>query len=324
LANQRMEQGENQTVSMTFHAGPTPPGYRLDYEPYLFNTKEHRALQAREGWEEFHLLSETSKKIVASVSFHVKDSVAKSPFRAPFGGFEYGKEVNVEPIFSFIADVERALIKKGVREIEILCPPELYSLNQPFLTISLLNQGYQIILAEPGACIEVDKISLAEKMSKDKRARLRQCEKLGLAFKKLDLKNLETAYSFIANCREKQGRQLSMSFCNLLKTVQTLPKSFFIVGVFDQKKMIGACICVRVSPSIVYTFYSAHDDSYDKISPRVFLLDNLYRFCQKNKVELLDLGTSALDSKPNFPLLDFKLRVGATLTQKFKFKKTLA
>jgi hypothetical protein len=318
-----MEQGENQSVNMTFHAGPIPLGYRLDYEPYLFNTKEHRALQAVEGWQEFHLLNKVSKKVIASISFHVNDSVAKSPLRAPFGGFDYSQTVSIESIFTFIADVERALIKKGVQEIDILCPPELCSSNQPFLTISLLNQGYQIIEAEPGACIEVDKTPLVEKMSKDKRARLRQCEKAGFTLKKLHLKKLETVYSFIANCRKKQGRQLSMSFPDLLKTVQVLPKSFFIVGVFDKSKMIGACICVRVSSSIVYTFYSAHDDAYDKISPRIFLLDNLYRLCQKNKVELLDLGTSALNGKPNFPLLDFKLRVGATLTSKFRFKKML-
>jgi hypothetical protein len=319
-----MEQGENQSVSMTFHAGSIPNDYRLDYNPYLFNAKEHRALQAREGWQEFHLLNNTSKKVIASVSFHVQDGVAKSPLRAPFGGFDCSQQLSAELTFNFIADFERTLIKKGVREINILCPPELYSQNQALLTVSLLNQCYQIVQAEPGACIEVDKTSLAEKMSKDKRARLRQCEKAGLTFKKLDLKKLETVYSFIANCREKQGRQLSMSFPDLLKTVQALPKSFFIVGVFDQKKMIGACICVCVSSTIVYTFYSAHDDAYDKISPRVFLLDNLYRLCQKNKVGLLDLGTSALNGKPNFPLLDFKLRVGATLTQKFRFKKTLA
>jgi hypothetical protein len=319
-----MEQGENQSVSMTFHAGSIPPGYRLDYDPYLFNTKEHRAQQAREGWQEFHLLNGTSKKVIASVSFHVQDGIAKSSLRAPFGGFDYSQQLSAELTFNFIADVERALIKKGVREINIHCPPELYSQNQPLLTVSLLNQGFQIIQAEPGACIEVNKTSLAEKMNKDKRARLRQCEKAGLTFKKLDLKKLETVYSFIANCREKQGRQLSMSFTELSKTVKSLPKFFFKVGVFDERKMIGACICVRVSSTIVYTFYSAHDDAYDKISPRVFLLNNLYKFCQKNKVELLDLGTSALNGKPNYPLLDFKLRVGATFTTKFKFKKTLA
>jgi Acetyltransferase (GNAT) domain len=114
-----------------------------------------------------------------------------------------------------------------------------------------------------------------------------------------------------------------MSFSELSKTVKALPKSFFMVGVFHDKKMIGACICVQVKAAVVYTFYSAHDSAYDKWSPRVFLLAQLYAWCQKHKIELLDLGTSALKGRPNFPLLDFKLRVGATLTPKYKFRKTL-
>lgn len=319
-----MEQGENQSVNVTFHAGEVPVAYKLDYEPCLFNTQAYRLLQAKDGWREFHFLHPEKKIVLVSVYFHVLDDVARSPLRAPFGGFEYSNTATPAMLFGFIKLTEEAFRKSNVNTIEILCPCELYSNAQSFVTIGLLNRGFQNVEAEPGACILVDEIPLQEKMSKDKRARLRQCVKAGLTFKEINLNKLEEVYRFISTCRMEQGRTLSMTFSELATTVERLPQSFFTVGVFDDKHMIGACICVRVRSNVVYTFYSAHDSQYDAISPRVFLLSNLYDWSLKNKISILDLGTSALDGKPNFPLLDFKMRVGATLTPKYKFRKTLA
>lgn len=319
-----MEQGEDQSVSTRFHRGAVPVEYQLDYEQFLFNTLQHRLLQANEGWMEFHLLQPDKKKVLASIFFHVSDGVAKSPARAPFGGLQASKSIDHQLLFHFMGDVNDALHSEGANEIEIVAPAEMYSALQPFISISLINQGFQIVQAEPGACIVVDETPLREKMSKDKRSRLQQCIKAGLSFKSIELDKLSEVYNFISGCRAHQNRRLSMTLSELSKTVRALSNSFFLVGVFDGSKMISACVCVRVSSNIVYTFYSAHDAEYDAISPRIFLLANLYVWCREHQVTLLDLGTSAVNGKPNFPLLDFKLRAGATLTPKYKFLKALA
>jgi lipid II:glycine glycyltransferase (peptidoglycan interpeptide bridge formation enzyme) len=121
--------------------------------------------------------------------------------------------------------------------------------------------------------------------------------------------------------RQKLNRSLSMTLEQLKKTVDFFPDSFFLVGVFQNKKLIAACICVQVNSTIVYTFYSAHSDEFDQLSPRIFLLNHLYDWCFLHHVTLLDLGTSTLNGKPNFSLLDFKLRMGGTLTPKYRFNK---
>jgi hypothetical protein len=54
------------------------------------------------------------------------------------------------------------------------------------------------------------------------------------------------------------------------------------------------------------------------------LIEGMYGWCQQQGIKLLDLGTSALDSQPNFSLLDFKLRLGAHPTAKLTFVKDLA
>jgi hypothetical protein len=320
-----MEQGENESVTdMSFHVGPAPAQYPLAYQPYLFNTKQHRSLQTETGWKEFHWLDGVSKTVLISVFFNVQDSLAKSPFRAPFGGFEISDGIQAEMLLNFIHEIEKTLRQEKTQALEILCPPELYSKNQPLITLALVRLGYEIILTEPGACIVIDESQLVTKMANDKLTRLKKCEKVGVSYKEISLDKLTEVYTFIDACRSRQERKLSMTLVELTKTVDALPESFFMVGVYDGQNLISATICIRVSESIVYTFYSAHDPNYNDISPQVFLLVNLYTWCTAHQIKLLDLGTSALDGQPNTPLLDFKLRMGATATNKFKFRKTLA
>jgi Acetyltransferase (GNAT) domain len=308
---------------VTFHSGIPPNGFSPDFEPLLFNTKVHRISQSKIGWSEFHLLEERKKKILSSIYFNVSKRKAVSPCRAPFGGFEMSTLIQPKDFWDFTWQIEQALSKLKVNQIEIQFPPALYSTAQPLAVTTLISQGFVLTQSEAACSIIVDSKSLEQKMLSDKKDKLRIGQKAGLAFRNIPLSNLPEIYSFIETFRKKLNRTLSMSMADLGKPVKAMPKAFFIVGVFLRDQMISACICIRVSRSIVYTFYSAHDDAYDKLSPRVFLLSALYKWCQQEGVTLLDLGTSTLDGKPNFNLLDFKLRMGGTLTTKFSFRKIL-
>lgn len=309
---------------MAFHVGPAPAEFTLAFQPYLFNTQRHRSLQREKAWQEFHWLNIASKKVLMSGYFNLNAGLAKSPFLAPFGGFEADERITADVLQNFIIEMERSLRQNKTQAIEILCPPELYAKNQPLISSALVNLGYEIILKEPGACILVDEVPLSDKMAKDKLTRLKKCEKAGLSFREIELEKLGEVYAFIESCRLKQKRTLSMTLTALTQTMIALPQSFFIVGVFEKQRLISASICIRVSPTIVYTFYSAHNPEYNELSPQVFLLSELYDWCVTHKMKILDLGTSALNGQPNTPLLDFKLRMGATATDKFQFRKMLA
>jgi hypothetical protein len=52
-------------------------------------------------------------------------------------------------------------------------------------------------------------------------------------------------------------------------------------------------------------------------------MEGIYEYCQVEKYRLIDLGTSALKGRPNFTLLDFKLNLGATPTEKVVYEKIL-
>jgi len=79
-----------------------------------------------------------------------------------------------------------------------------------------------------------------------------------------------------------------------------------------------------VYDDVLYNFYHDHSGDYDHLSPVVLLNEGLYNFCQRNKIGLLDLGTSNIDDKVNESLLAFKLHLGAQPSRKLTFFKTLS
>jgi hypothetical protein len=307
---------------ITFHSGFPPKGFKPDFESFLFNTRTHRQLQKKSGWKEYHLLNH-SNKILASVFFNLQGAVASTPLKAPFGSYQVSEKIKPKDLFQFVKTVEKELLSEGVQQIDCIGPPELYSPTQSLITSTLVSLQYQIIEAAPGCCIAVNEFSLADKMGSDKKAKLKLAVKENLTYQEIPSRRLNTVYRFIESCRKERDQTLSMTLAQLKKIVHALPHVFHLAGVYSENRLAAASICIRINGKILYTFYSGHASRYNKLSPLVFLLSQLYDWCSMNNMKLLDMGTSSLDGKPNFPLLDFKLRVGGILTPKFRFQKAL-
>lgn len=298
--------------------------YSADFQLSLFNTRAHRSLQSKEKWSEFHLVQTAKKKIVASIYFCLADGIAASPASAPFGSFELSESVSAEHLYGFIGFVELRLKEKGAKQIRIKNYPEAYNSRlHNLVTVLLFNHRYRIDNAELGACLVVDNIRLQSKIDQWERRKLRQANKAGLSFRTLSVDEFDEVYDFISACREERGQSLSMTKAQLKKVVKKLPKEFYLFGVYERNELIAASISIRVSGDVVYNFYSAHTKSSDHLSPVVLLISNLYDWAYHHKFKLVDLGTSALGGIPNFSLIDFKLRMGATPAMKLTFEKKL-
>jgi hypothetical protein len=306
-----------------FHKGPAPKGFKKDFESFLFNSHEHRLTQSKTGWLEFHLLEKSKRKIVASVAFHVKGETARSPLLAPFGSYEFSEKVPKAKLLEFIDSVDQTLKKAGVQKVEIINHPEGYFKLHNILAFTLIHCGYSPLKCDVNCSIKVDKTPLVKKMNKGKRKQFRQSLKNKLLFKKIPVSKVNTIYDFIASCREEKRQSLSLTKTEISKIIKSVSKSFLLTGVYKDKELVAASICVKVTKNILYTFYSAHTKKYDAISPLTFLLANLYNWCFEKGYTVLDMGTSSIDGKPNFNLLDFKLRVGGTMSPKFSFRKML-
>jgi hypothetical protein len=187
----------------------------------------------------------------------------------------------------------------------------------------LFNLGYRVSKAELSSVIKVDALHFEEKIESWEKRKLKQAKAKTAVHKAIPLSEFDTVYKFILKCREQRGHQLSMTAEEIKKTVETFPRDFFLSGVFVQNELAAASIGIRVHPKILYNFYSGHLKKFDSISPVVLLIGGMYKYCSTQGIQLLDLGTSSIDSRLNFSLLEFKFRMGAVPSMKLTFEKEL-
>jgi len=308
-----------------FIEGALPEGYRCDFDSYLWNEPRNLTIQSLNGWYSFYALKSEKKAARARVHFHVEDGVAVSPYKNPFGSYEFSDALAPKEFYDFIKWVEAQLTHRGVKRIEIKSYPQLYNQScSAILSTFLVNLGYKIRNAELSACIEVNPNSLYQVMSSWEKRKAGQIRKSNLRFSVVPVNKIKDVFDFISSCREERRQTLSMNYGQMKTVSDQFADRFVLFGMYDNNALAAASISIYVNKHILYNFYSAHARQYDSLSPVVRLMEGIYEFCQTEKIQLIDLGTSALQGRPNFSLLDFKLNLGATPTQKFVFEKTLA
>ena len=307
-----------------FHEGQPPKGYEPDFEYAIFNQQGHLYLQAGGGWQSFFILNKKYRYIQAAIHLHIENGIARSPLRSPFGSMEISPMLSHKVLFQFLEFMESRLKANGVTAIVIKNPPSIYQPEHAaLLQTFLFNLGYQVTDAEIGAVIEVSEHSYESYPDAWERRKLRQAYEAGLDFKQLSFDRLSEVYLFILACRKQRGYSLSMTLSELKNAADLFTENYLLFGVLKNDSLAAASIAIRVKDSILYNFYAAHPKDFNHVSPVVMLIEGMYKFCQTQSIALLDLGTSAIEGKPNFGLLDFKLRLGAQPTTKFTFEKKI-
>ncbi|HEV8512825.1 MAG TPA: hypothetical protein VGQ59_06095 [Cyclobacteriaceae bacterium] len=309
----------------TFQEGSYDSRFKVVFERFLFNETRHRLSQSKDNRITFSLLNEQAEQVVAQIHFCVANLIASSPCRAPFGSVEFSSSLPPEALSSFLKETEQKLKSHGVNKIVIKDPAHQYRPEQSaLLNTMFLNLGFITTSAEINSAIEVNETTFEDKISHAEVKRLKRCRQEELEFRVLSMEMLDKVYFFINECREERGMALSMTLPQLKSTIQNCQNDFFLFGIFQKNQLMAASISVRVNERILYDFYHAHPKSFDQLSPVVSLVDGMYGYCQRNKFELLDLGTSAIDGKVNFSLLNFKTQLGCKSSMKLTFEKDIS
>jgi len=307
----------------TFLEGAAAPNFKKAFEHFLYNEARHRRSQSEDNWKTFSLINEQAEQVVAQIHFNISDSIASSPHSAPFGSIEFS-DIEPETLLFFLNETEQELKSIGVKKIIIKDAAHQYRPQQSaLLKVLFLNSGFDICSAEINSAIVVDELIFENKISYAKVKRLKRSRQENLEFRVLAMEELNEVHSFIRSCREERGAMLSLTLSQLKGIIESCPDDFLLFGIFQGGKLIAASISVKVNKRILYDFYHAHPKSFDQLSPVVALVDGIYGYCQQNKFELLDLGTSAVDRQINFSLLNFKTQLGGQLSLKLTFEKDL-
>ncbi len=301
-----------------------PSGLNTDFETDIFLSRQHLQLQASSGWVSFTTIDKKSQKVVALVHYHLGSTLARSPYRSPYGSFVFSENISSDLLCEFVNFTEQKIREKGVKNIFLKNAPAAYDVaNSERLRTILLQLKYEIELEEISIVIPVGKDSFESLLHRSHKKKLKKCRESGFTFQFLSLDHLEEVYGFLKAVREEKNYTLSMSLDELKKASDIFPSNYLLSVVKDQEQIVAANICIRVNSRVLYNFYHDHLSLYDVVSPVVLLNGGLYEFCQRQELTLLDLGTSTVNGKPDSPLITFKSRLGGQPTHKLTFVKNL-
>lgn len=304
---------------LNFHVQPVDQK-SPDHGTFLFNRTKHLLLQDEQGW--LCYWAERDHMVLGVIYFHLQDEVASSPFRATFGSFEFFQNWNEQELDRWVSFIQSDLQTRGCKTIHIKNYPSAYATDTTRLVKKILTSHRYVISEETSSILFVTNNSFESKLTVSKRQKLKKCFSY-FSFHHHNLTKLEDIYSFLAEARIAKGYQLSMDWNRMQRTVHALPAYFLFFTVEKNQQLAAAAICIRVSETILYTFYYAHAAKFDKLSPVTLLLHGIYQYAGEQSIIMIDLGTSQADGKLNPSLLHFKKSVGGKSTTKFSFAKRL-
>lgn len=307
-------------------AGPVP-ALRLPpaYEPWLYFTPAHLALQTGAQWHFFVEEPAIGRTLAQlSVVLSADGRTARSPGQAPFGGVQAAPALPALLLTALLEVAENHVRAHGAQQLTLRLPALAYDAPAvASLTVVLHQRGYRVTLAEQNNHLPLAH-DYAARLHPSERRRLRKCAEHGLRFEQEPPLLLPLAYAFLRRCRQEKGQDLSMSLEQVQALFRAVPRHAFLFSVRDAAgEWAALTIAVQVRPDVLYNFYPASPLAYNRLSPVVLLNAGLHAFGQASGMRLLDLGTSSLPDGPNHSLLQFKRHLGGVLSPKLTLTKAL-
>lgn len=301
-----------------------PKSYKRVFVPGLYNS--HNYLAANNGLPQLHfyLLNEANQTVEGHIAFSMEEGEATSPFRAPFAGFELAPELDHLSFLFFLQEVQRKLKEKGVRYLKLQLAPGCYQPLSQVMAVNLHHMGFEEKGRWVNHAIPVNEQPLLGQIASMEKRRLRKVVKAPLSFRFAERSEFSSFFIFIKQHREAKGHRLSMEWDDLKQAMKASPENYLAAGVYQEEQLIGASILIKVSAQVVYNFFPANDTAFNSWSPMVFLLDSVYRWCQKEGIQWIDLGTSYLGTTENKTLRVFKEHMGGKPFESVIFRKTLS
>lgn len=312
------------SLDIAFAVNHCPDGFSYSFERYLYNETSFLQLQDAEPPLSFYILHLKKKRVLARCHFFIKDNIALSPYRSPFGGMELDASLSLDVIEAFIDFIEKTIKKKDVKTIKITQSPFIYSpIGASKLTNCYLRTGFQITHPDLNHHIVIDGKSFEQKIHAMERRKLKKTMEQRFVFREEGVDVVEKIYAFIQSCRKERQQDLNISLEDLQKAIQALPHVYKIFSIRDGEEVIATTIIVVVNAKIAYNFLPASSSAYNQWSPMVFLLKGLYEWCQDKNIEMLDLGISIVNNIPQYSLIAFKERIGGEMGLKCTYSKSI-
>lgn len=296
--------------------GQPPPNYQFSYQQNLYHLPEYLQCQPALPDFSYYLIDQQLQTVKGVIHFHRRQEQWISQLYAPFGSFQ-GEWISKAAIEAVINIFEHKLNASGGEQIILNHPAPCY--QQDLWGEVLTTNGY-VVRRRINHHILVDNDSLVDKMHQMEKRKLARGSRF--AFTVHPHTDLSELYEFIVGCRNERGQTLSMSLDELKQVVMALPERFLLCSVNLNGRLAAASVIIKVNSKCWYQFYPAHSKLFNRDSPLVLLISELYQLAKSQGGRIIDLGTSEVNGNPIEGLLTFKDRIGGTRGIQCTYSKT--
>lgn len=295
-----------------------PDTYNYAYEPSLYHLERYLLAQPTLPEFRFWLTEPEKSRIIGTMNFYRSENKAISQRFAPFGSYD-GLSLSIEVATKLLKTVLTSLAQNGIAHVMITTSAECYS-DQEIWSMAYSAAEFSFTQAT-NYHLPIDRLPFSEKIHKMELRKLVKSQQFN--FQINTLQELPEIYRFIEKCRKERGQDLSMSLNRLLQVAKEIPDHLLIASLKNQNQLVAASIIIRVTSTCWYQFYPAHSFEFNRESPMVSLLSQIYEHAREQGAKILDLGTSEFNGKPLDGLLKFKSRVGGVASSKKVYTKYL-
>ena len=288
-----------------------------------FDTAEFVELNKHKVDEVKYFIFENNKKRFGLVA-GIKDGVLKCPFSATFGIFsEIVKDNKISYYYEAVEKLVEWAKNYNLKKCHINTPALSY--NMPHITKfhnALINNCFEIIDYDLNFEFYLSNFNenYINSIQRNARKNLNHAIQNNLIFTQTD--DINTAYSIIKENREYRGFPLWMSLEDVKNTSEIIKSDFFLV-LTDNNYPLASALVHHLCNNVLRVVYWGNKPDSEEFRPVNFLAYNLLKFYKNDKYEILDIGTSTVNSAANFGLCDFKESIGCTCSPKLNFALNL-
>lgn len=296
----------------------------LSFEAFFYQTTNYLNSTSSKKKLSFYLFRTGKIASIACIHFTRNDIGFISPAHAPFGGIQSDKECHSYEINFLLLCVENWFSSHTDCLLRIKTAPECYITTTELFTIAYKLAGYKIIDKFTNYHIPISQSAFFEHITSSELRRLDKCRKSGFRASLYESPDIEIVFKFIEESRRAKGYLMSMTLTQLAMLINNFPEHCRVFVVTDEDKIIALTVNILVSKRVMYNFLPTDLPAYKSFSPNVYLTEEIYNYCQKEKIEILDLGIS-LDNNGNEKpgLLKFKKNLGGKKSFKITYEKHL-
>lgn len=301
----------------------TPTEYaQLFSASHVYNGVPFTQLNAEKA-ERVHYLSFADSKPRFGIILGERDGVLRSPFSAPFGGFEQRATQSLQNMEQALALLSQYAEERqlGVR---IALPPLVYGEGQLAKWVSVFTRAGFKSTIDLNYFIPTSRFdNYTKHLDRSARNHLNRSLKEGFLLKKMDTSDRQQvarAYEVIRRNREERGYPLRMTFEQVWQTVSQVIKADFFVLEHEGADVAAAQV-FHVAEGVAQVIYWGDIRQYSELRPMNYLTYAVLKHYHDEGTRILDIGPSTEDGIPNYGLCEFKEDTGCDITLKYWFEK---